>query len=99
MDEQSVLEILRQSLEDIRGKGGKGPAFSPEMQITGKDGALDSLDTMLFLDRAEERVRAAAGWDVPLVGDGVLNANPSPFATMRTMAAYILGLLAVIEDR
>ncbi|MDR2573207.1 MAG: hypothetical protein LBC94_02485 [Desulfovibrio sp.] len=95
MTEREIMQLLREALAEIQ-KGWREPSeFSPSLALTGPKAALDSLDVMLFLDKAEELLRQEAGWDVPLVGDEAFTLEPNPFATIQSMSDYIAGLLAL----
>lgn len=85
----AIYALLEQALAAITTDGAARPAFSPQLKLTGVGGALDSLDTMLFLDEAEERLRAEFGTAVSLVNDEVFAKENSPFATVESLAAYI----------
>ncbi|MDR1776447.1 MAG: hypothetical protein LBR31_01285 [Desulfovibrio sp.] len=94
MNDRDVLDLLRQALDEIQKGGKKTAEFSPSLLLSGPDSALDSLDTMLFLDSVEELVRKKAGWDVPVIDDALYAQERNHFATVQSLADHIAGLLA-----
>lgn len=63
--------------------------FSRDVQLTGREGIFDSLDTMLFLDLADDMLSKRIGREIDLVDGDVFARADSPFATMASLADYV----------
>lgn len=61
-------------------------------KLFGKDGALDSMGLLNLVVLLEERIREGTGKDIRLVSDAALSQTHSPFATVESLANYIVGL-------
>ena len=91
-DLTSIYALLEQALADVQKGNAVVNTFSPALKLGGKEGALDSLDTMLFLDRVEELLEEREGKPVKLVTDDAFLRENNPFQTMEALAAYITDL-------
>lgn len=94
LTETDVLALLRQAFDNFRRNGDMSVEFSEDLVISGRDGALDSLDTMYFIDQVEELIGKNAGRDVEIIGDDLFAREDNPLDSMRSLARYILERLA-----
>jgi acyl carrier protein len=92
---QQVVECLYLAIDDInRDRGDKPPLEkSLDTPIYGTASDLDSLGLINFVVAAEEEVERS--FDVPIMlgDDRALSAEPSPFQSIGTLAAYVESLL------
>ena len=91
--QDSLYPLLERALTDIQSGSAVVSVFSPDLKLGGREGALDSLDTMLFLDRVEELLEEREGRAIPLVTDEAFLREENPFHSMRTLDAYIRELI------
>lgn len=90
---QDVFSILEESLKETQRGVGPRHEFSPSLALLGSEGALDSLDTMIFLDILDQKLTQRAGQKIVLVSDEAFFQEPSPFKNMQTLADYILTVM------
>ncbi len=81
-----VAEFIRPVLADIGLEGAD--------LLFGKGGALDSMGLLSLVVLLEERVNAATGKTIRLVSDQAFSESRSPFATVDTLADYVVELIA-----
>lgn len=68
-------------------------AKSTAEPLTGEGGRLDSLGLINLLVLTEQRIEAEFGCNVMLADDRAMAAEPSPFATLGTLAEHIQKVL------
>lgn len=89
LNDADIYALLENALTDVQKDSPAACAFSPDLRLGGKEGALDSLDTMLFLDRVEELLSARLGGPVTLITDEAFTAEENPFESMKNLAEYV----------
>ena len=93
LDQNDIYTLLEHALADTQKGSAVVHTFSPSLPLLGKDGVLDSLDAMLFLDRVDEALTKKTGKEISLVDDAAFSREKSPFKTMQSLAEYIEELL------
>ena len=91
--EQDIYTILDEALQRTQKGGQRQDKFNPDLQLFGINGIFDSLDAMIFLDCVDDLLTIKTGKPFSLMTDDVFAAEDSPFATMRTLSAYIAKML------
>ena len=93
LTQNDIYAILQEAL-DITQKGATVVhPFSPSLQLLGREGVLDSLDAMIFLDNVDELLKAKTGKNIMLMGEDAFAREDTPFASIASLAAYIEELL------
>jgi len=89
--QQKAVDCIYAAIDEVNQDRGDAPplAKSPETPIHGTESALDSLGLVNFVVILEENVERA--FDIPIVlgDDRALARDPSPFESVRELAAYI----------
>lgn len=91
---EEILQLLHEAFTKNQSFTTEHLVFSPDLRLTGKDGSLDSLDTMLFLDNVDELFSERLGYPFDIMGGDAFLREDSPFHSIETLVAYIQELLA-----
>jgi len=89
LDKNAIMDVLEQALADVQRNAQVVHPFSPDLKLIGREGVLDSLDSMLFLDAVDELLSAKAGKNIVIVNDEAFSRHESPFRTVQSLADYI----------
>ncbi len=84
-----VLDILAQYNKGLLRK--VDLSQGPDTPLSGKDSVLDSVQLVGLIMAIEERLCAEPGHNVSLIDERAMSHQPSPFATVGTLARYIAG--------
>lgn len=94
LTKEEIMAVLEQALADTQRNAPVRHPFSADLILLGREGVLDSLDAMLFLDEVDEALSAKTGKRIVVVSDDALSREPSPFHSMQTLADYVDELLS-----
>jgi acyl carrier protein len=96
---QKILSCIYVAIDEANlERDGKPPLEkAPGTPIHGTESALDSLDLVNLIIAIEENLEATFGKPIVLSDDRVLDAEPSPFEKVASLAEYVEGLLAENE--
>lgn len=93
---QKVVDCIYAALDEANLSRNGGPPIvkSPDTPIHGTASGLDSLGLINFIVAVEENVEREFGTPIMLSDERALAQEPSPFDSVRELAAYLDILLA-----
>ena len=94
LSEQEIHTILATALEQTQAGSPTQYEYTPQLVILGSNGILDSLDTMIFLDKVDDFLTEKTGKNIIVYKDEAFERTENPYQTMQTLAEYITELIA-----
>ena len=96
---EAVLAIILEALESLNAEldAGQQVDVGPTTPLFGPDAQLDSLSLVSVIVDVETALTMKWGLPVSLTDDRAMSREISPFDDVRTLADYVLELLAEME--
>ena len=95
VSEQAVMDKVYAVIDGINAhsSGKKKLEKSPDYQLYGDGGNLDSMDLVSFIVDIEQNITVEFGRSVSLANEKSLSQTNSPFRTIGTLIQYVTKLL------
>jgi hypothetical protein len=98
MDKAEVVRLVIETVEGYRlavkqpgaRSGSDLDALGPDAKLFGRGGVLDSLGLVSVLVEIEQRIADAGAVTVSLMDDRAMSQTRSPFATVDSLAEYVM---------
>ena len=95
VSKSEVTDVIYKVIDGINAhtRGKKKLEKSPDYQLYGEDGNLDSMDLVSFIVDAEQSISREFGVTLALANEKSLSQTNSPFRTLGTLIDYVVTLL------
>jgi len=97
LDREEILSLLEEAFAATQRGAAVVHDFAPDLQLLGRNGVFDSLDTMLFLDQVDQMLGERLGREFDLIDADAFARDNNPFANMRSLADYIQERLEAVS--
>lgn len=95
MDRNAVVRLITETVDGYRlAIHGPGAPIDANARLFGPAGVLDSLGLVSVLVEIEQRIADSGSGKVSLMDDRAMSRSHSPFATVGSLADYLLERLA-----
>ena len=93
MKAEQIKSTIIEGVEDVLNEKGIEAEVDGSFHLFGSGSVIDSLDLISIVVRLEEAIRDETGKEVEIVDEESIVSADSPFRTVDTMTAYVLGKL------